>query len=173
MAKSRLSNKNIVGVFLMCAASLGGAQALNKPATKGDGLAVEQAWQPHMPAVVGSRAGYLTLHNFSADNVVIVGVSSPNFETVAMHRSVLKHSSVTMEPLSILDIAAGETVRFAPHGLHLMLHKPIFDLQVGENFPVVLRMDDGGEHTFLMQVVERECEQCAAEQKEKNHHHGH
>lgn len=173
MAKSRLCNRRAFAVAILYMATLNSAQTSTEATIESGALTVAHARQPHMPAVMSSLAGYFTVHNPSAQRVVIVGLSSPNFESVAMHRSVLKHSSVSMEPVTSLEIAPGETVRFAPHGLHVMLHKSKFAMDVGDHYPVVLQLDDGRRQTFSMHVVGHECDQCGATQKQTSHHHHH
>lgn len=170
MSKPGVSNRRLFCAGLLCVATFGNAQALDEDANHHVDLAVDNAWQPHMPAVIESRAGYFTLRNNGADRMTIVGVSSPNFESVAIHRSVLMRNSVAMEPVSRLHVAPGETVHFAPHGLHLMLHKAKFVTAVGEQYPVVLQFSDGHTQAFSMQVVAPDCDRCGVGQA---HDHAH
>ena len=48
--------------------------------------------------------------------------------------------------------AAGETVRFAPGGLHIMLHGLKRPLAVGDEVPVTLLIEGGGSVTALARV---------------------
>jgi len=70
-------------------------------------------------------AGYLTLSNNTADTITIDRVASPEFESVAMHESVLENGISRMYPLAAVTIPAGESVQFKPGGRHLMLMRRI------------------------------------------------
>lgn len=69
-------------------------------------------------------AGYLTLSNNTADTITIDRVVSPQFESVAMHESVLEDGVARMYPLDTVAIPAGESLQFRPGGKHLMLMRP-------------------------------------------------
>jgi copper(I)-binding protein len=83
-------------------------------------------------------AGYFTLSNNTTQEIKITHVTSPEFESVEMHESVLEDGIVRMYALADLTILAGETVRFEPGGKHLMLMRPI-----GENDFVMLEFRAG------------------------------
>lgn len=72
-------------------------------------------------------AGYLTLSNNTAVTITIDRVASPEFESVAMHESVLEDGVSRMYPLDTVAIPAGESVQFKPGGKHLMLMRPTGD----------------------------------------------
>ena len=75
----------------------------------------------------GSRvsAGYLTLSNNTTQTITITRVTSPQFESVAMHESALEDGMVRMYPLGALTILPKTTVTFERGGKHLMLINPI------------------------------------------------
>lgn len=69
-------------------------------------------------------AGYLALTNNTRDPITITRVASPQFESVAMHETVIEDGVARMRALGELTLAPGETVRFEPGGKHLMLMRP-------------------------------------------------
>jgi len=73
-------------------------------------------------------AGYLTLSNNTANTITIDRVASPEFESVAMHESVLDNGISRMYPLDTVSIPAGKSVQFKPGGKHLMLMRPTGDV---------------------------------------------
>ncbi len=80
-----------------------------------------------MPGTVMS-AGYLTLTNNTSQTITITRVSSPEFASVEMHESVLEDGMARMYALGDLTILAGAIVNFEPGGKHLMLIRPITDV---------------------------------------------
>ena len=70
-------------------------------------------------------AGYLTLSNNASQKVIITQVTSPQFESVEMHESVIEDGMARMYPLGDMAILAKSSVVFQPGGKHLMLMRPI------------------------------------------------
>lgn len=73
-------------------------------------------------------AAYLTLSNNTTQEITITHVSSPEFELVEMHESVLEDGMARMYQLGKLTILAGTSVHFEPGGKQLMLMRPAGDL---------------------------------------------
>jgi len=71
-----------------------------------------------------ARAGYFSLTNTSGEPIVITAVSSPQFEAVEMHESVLEDGVSRMRALEKVTIAPDQTIKFEPGGRHLMLMRP-------------------------------------------------
>lgn len=70
-------------------------------------------------------AGYLSFTNNSAQPITLTNVTSPQFDVVEMHESVIEDGMARMYPLGDLTILAGTTVQFEPGGKHLMLIRPV------------------------------------------------
>ena len=75
-------------------------------------------------------AGYFTLTNSATQPINITHVTSPQFEAVEKHESVIEDGMARMYPLGDLMVPAGSSIVFEPGGKHLMLMRPIgeFDL---------------------------------------------
>lgn len=69
-------------------------------------------------------AGYFSLANHTKDTITIDRVSSPDFESVKMHESILENGISRMVPLTDFAIPPGGSVQFKPGGKHLMLMGP-------------------------------------------------
>jgi copper(I)-binding protein len=61
-----------------------------------------------------------------------------------IHETSVVGGESRMRPRERLRIGAGETLRFAPGGLHVMLHGLTPPLTPGEEVPLVLLLEDGG-----------------------------
>jgi periplasmic copper chaperone A len=132
----------------LCLTLLGfvsGARAQSAP------LSARDAW---IRAVPGSdvAAAYLTVHNNTAQALVITGVRSPVAQQSMIHESRIVSGRSTMRPRERLRIAAGETVRFAPEGLHIMLMGLRSKLTAGEQVPLVLELEGGASVAVTAQV---------------------
>ena len=88
-------------------------------------------------------AGYLTVSNKNDKAVELTAVSSPMFDAIELHMSSQKDGMMHMEQLPSVTIAAGDTLRFQPGALHLMLFDVKASIAVGEKIPVSLTFKDG------------------------------
>ena len=66
-------------------------------------------------------AGYFELHNPAATALVLEALESAEFESVEMHETVDDDGVSRMRPIANATIAPGETLKFEPGGMHLML----------------------------------------------------
>ena len=69
-------------------------------------------------------AGYLTLTNNTADPITITKVTSPQYDAVQMHESVVENGIAKMRPLDSVTVPPHGSVRFEPGARHLMLMRP-------------------------------------------------
>ena len=114
-------------------------------------LSAQDAWVRATPGVEVA-AVYLTLHNGGTQPVVVKGVTSPAAGAAMIHESSLVNGQSTMRAHEPLRLGAGETVHFAPGGLHIMLHSLKRPLAPGDEVPLVLLLEGGGSLTVTARV---------------------
>lgn len=107
-----------------------------------DGIQVTHAWIRWLPAGLPS-AGYAMIVNDGAGAQRLIGVSSPGYGSVMLHRSRLAEGDSTMDMVEHLDIPAHGSVKLAPGGYHLMLLHATHPVQPGDKIPMRLRFADG------------------------------
>ncbi|MGK0250238.1 MAG: copper(I)-binding protein [Oleispira sp.] len=115
-------------------------------------LQVMDAYQPQRPEFMSMNAGYLKIQSLSDQDVLIVNVSSPDYQSVSIHKSIQVDGMHHMESMGSLKIPAGETLSLEPGGMHLMLHMPIAQRKVGDFTRIVFVLDDGSNVSFNMPV---------------------
>ena len=117
----------------------GGVSARAQPSA----LSAQDAW---IRATPGSdvAAAYLTLHNLSTRTISIIGVGSPRARQAMIHESTLVNGQSRMRPHEHVALRAGETLRFTPGGLHIMLQGLTRPLSPGEEVPIELSLEGGG-----------------------------
>jgi len=111
---------------LCAAAALGVTLLASVPAFSADATAsvqIRQAWIRWLPANLPA-GGYLTVINSGDREVVLTGISCPDYSGVALHRSLEQHGSSTMVPVDRIPIPAHSTLSFAAQGYHVMLTQP-------------------------------------------------
>lgn len=119
------------------------ALACGGDATEANGrLEVRDAWVAPSPAGHGPAGGFLVLVNGGPHDRRLVGVSSADAGAIELHRSWIEDGVARMAPVESVDVAAGETVRLEPGGLHLMIHDAP-GLAPGGALTLRLRFADG------------------------------
>jgi len=128
------ASAGLLGVALLCAVPLVSAE-----------VTLSDAWVRALPPTQRVTAAYVTLHNTGPAAVTVVGGHSELTSKLEVHRSVEDAGYVRMERVPALAVAAGETVKLAPGGVHLML----LDLQKmpaeGEVVNFCLALADGSD----------------------------
>ena len=114
-------------------------------------LSAQDAWIRATPGI-DVAAAYLTLHNSGAQPVVVNGVRTVAAASAMIHESAMHNGQATMRPHEALRIAPGETVRFAPGGLHIMLQGLKRPLAAGDEVPLELLLEGGGSLAVIAHV---------------------
>ena len=110
------------------------------------GVRVSEVWSRATAAGGKNGAVYFTLHGEGAADA-LVGANAPVAEKTELHETVAENGVMRMRPVPSVKVPPGQTVRFAPGGLHVMLlglHAP---LQEGARFPLTLTFEKGGRVT--------------------------
>ena len=98
------------------------------------------AWV-HLAAVPGRpAAGYFTLA--ATAPATLTGVTSP-VARIELHDATMVGGVMHMDALRSLPVAAGQTLRFAPGGRHLMLFDLIASVRPGTTVPLTFAFADG------------------------------
>lgn len=131
-------------------------------------IAIDNAWIRSAPPSVTVLAGYMTIENHADKDVTLISASSPAFERVELHRTMLHNGMMHMEPVESLAIKAHGSVRFEPNGYHLMLNKPKQKIGKGDAITVTLIFADRRVET---QLTVQEDGGSAEENTQRHHHH--
>jgi len=107
------------------------------------GVSVRDAWVQETPPGVAMMAGYMELRNNTSRRQVLVAASSSGFETVTIHRTIVKDGMAGMEHLLQIGLAPNANLIFAPGGYHLMLMNPKRTLHAGDSVVINLEFRGG------------------------------
>jgi periplasmic copper chaperone A len=134
--ESNVRKSFIVASVCMAMLAISGAA---EPAT----LVAQDAWVRLTP---GSEvaAVYLSLHNTGPRPIIVIGVQSPIASESMMHETSLVNGQSQMRMRDRIVVAPGQTVRFAPGGLHIMLSGLKQLAPARQTVPLVLLLADGG-----------------------------
>jgi len=117
------------------------AMVVAAPASASD-MQVNEAWFRSLPANVPA-GGYFVLHNSGAQEISLTGAQSPACSMLMLHRSTESGGMSSMEDIASVPVAAGETVKFAPGGYHLMCMNPTPAMKPGNSVSVMFKFSDG------------------------------
>jgi hypothetical protein len=117
--------------------------ALAAPALGNEkGIRVGDAWA--RASVTATGAAYLTIENTGASDDALVEVRSDVAEKLEIHDMTMENMVMRMRKVDRLALPAGETVRLAPGGLHVMLIRLRAPLAEGDVVPLTLVFEKAG-----------------------------
>jgi hypothetical protein len=144
-----------IPLAVMAATALLGLAGCHKarPAT---GVSVTGAWA-RLPAVSGQAgAGYFTAKSAADD--ILLGASTPGariemHETMSISGSAAMGAMTGMRPVASVALPAGEAIRFAPGGKHLMIFGLDPKLKKGDTIRLAFRFRKAPPVTASAQLV--------------------
>ena len=97
-----------------------------------------------LPAPMGMTGGvYVTIENGTDQTQQLIGATTDAAASVEIHQTQITNDIASMKPFDSIDIAAGETLKIAPRGYHLMLVNLKRDLSWADSFPITLNFTSG------------------------------
>jgi copper(I)-binding protein len=91
-----------------------------------------------------TAAAYVTIINRGADGDRLLSVNSPAARRAQIHLHTMAANVMRHRIMKRLDVPSGQTVGFAPGGLHVMLIDLAAPLETGAKFPLVLKFERAG-----------------------------
>jgi len=134
-------------------------------------LHIGHPWSRETPPNAQTAAVYLTIHNHGGQDDRLLSAETPAAERVELHQHIHQDGLMKMQPVAEVVISAGETVKFAPGGLHLMLFSPSKHYQDGERFPLTLHFARAGD--VKVEVVVQKNAPAKEHEHEEHGQHAH
>jgi periplasmic copper chaperone A len=130
---------------LVCVALLA---CLLVPAARAEeiNIVVTQAWIRATPGGSRVAGGYLVIENKGPVMDKLLSASTEAARKIEIHEMAVTDGVMTMRPVEGgLPIQAGNTAKFAPGGLHLMIVGLSAPLLRGDKVPVRLKFEQAGD----------------------------
>ncbi|MBP2299018.1 copper chaperone PCu(A)C [Azospirillum picis] len=126
------------------ALSMLGAAAALAHSYKAGPIDIGHPWARATAPSAPNGGAYLSLSNTGADGDRLVAASTPAAEKAELHTHLNENGVMKMREVPGIDVLAGETVKLAPSGLHVMLLGLKQPLVKGTRFPMTLRFEKAG-----------------------------
>jgi len=107
-----------------------------------ESINIDNAWVREAPPHAESSAAYLTIHNPSAEERILLGVTSPQFQKAEIHLTQMADGQMHMLRQDKLAISPHGSLEFKPGGYHLMLIHPLRALKQGDEVELRFRFGD-------------------------------
>lgn len=141
-------------------------------------IRIEEAWaRPGLSG--GTSAVYFTLTHEGEQPVTLLGADADAAATVELHETVLSEGSggagqtMRMQRIDSLVVAPGETVKFVPGGLHVMLIGLQRRLAEGDEVQVTLQLEGRDPIVFRAPVLTGGPAGIGHHHDHDHHHHDH
>lgn len=152
MTLGLLRSATIIG-FALLAAGTAPAAKTGGPWKLGD-IIVEQAWARLAPGGAGTGSVYLTVHNKSGQDDLLLAVDISVAESTAIYSTTVKDGVAGMDPMPMgVNLPSHDEVVMRPGGLHIMMTGVSKDSKVGDLLPVKMVFRDAGSLDFEVPVV--------------------
>ena len=103
-------------------------------------VTVKDAWVRATVAQQKASGAFMTLA--AAQDLRLVAVNSPRIPLIEIHEMSMQGDVMKMRQIPFLALPAGKPVELGPKGYHLMLLNLTQPIQVGENIPLSLVVED-------------------------------
>lgn len=134
-------------------------------------IRVLEPWVQAPPPNAKVLAAYLRIQNTGAQPHTLSAFSSPAFERVELHQTVLREGLAGMQKVRELRLPPKETLALQPGGLHLMLIGAKKPLRAGDVVPLTLSLKDGS--TLTVDAIVRGAPAGAGKAHRDQDHSGH
>jgi len=138
----------VKNLFIACCLNL----LMLSPGMAADALNFSQTSIPQAPPGAQVMAGFMQITNNSKQDIDIISVSSPQFESVEMHLSKDVDGVARMLPQHKLRIKAGQQLILKPGSYHLMLIKPLNALSDGDTVELNFSLSNEQSQTLQLPV---------------------
>ena len=118
-----------------------------------DTLNITHAWIREAPPSSKVLAAYMSINNPGETAITVKGISSPDFESAEVHRTVINEGVARMLHVEQLEVPANGNVKLEPGGLHLMLFNPERTLAAGDTVSLTIYLDNDTCMTISTAVV--------------------
>lgn len=145
-----------------------GLAAMNASA---DDIQILDPWVQAAPPNAKVLAAYMEIKNAGGNPRILVNVTSPAFDEVGIHRSMMHGNMVHMEQLNDLTIPPRASETLKPGGLHLMLTGVKKPLKIGDQVPLTLTFRSG--EKIEVKAVVRSGQTGGMEDHQHMDHSGH
>jgi copper(I)-binding protein len=131
-------------------------------------LVISTPWSRQTPASATVAAGYLTIRNTGQQEDRLLSVESQAARRVEIHEMRMDGEVMRMRELNEgLPVPAGQAVRLAPGGSHLMFIAPVRHFGPGQALPATLVFQRAGRVAVSFEVREM----SASHEGAMPHHH--
>jgi copper(I)-binding protein len=116
-------------------------------------LDITHPWVREAPPSARVLAAYMSIKNTGESSITIVGMSSTEFESAELHRTVIHEGVASMLHIKHLEVPANGSIKLEPGGLHLMLFNPHHALSAGDSVTLTIHLGKGTCMTVSAPVV--------------------
>ena len=116
------------------------------------GLQLESGWVREAPPNATAMAGYAVINNHTSQELILIGASSPSFNSIEFHRSIQKDGMFRMVRQETLTAPAQGKLELKPGDFHLMLMSPKEALRDGDKVEITLDWSDGQQMEVTLPV---------------------
>jgi hypothetical protein len=152
MKRTHTSDSALFRLFILPGIVLTALLLISPYSFAGSVITLENAWISEAPPMSKVMAAYMDIQNPSDKAVQIDKVSSPDFSSIEMHRTVIKNGIASMLREKSIHIPAHGSFEFKPGSYHLMMFNPKKSFKAGDTSQLTFTLASGQSATFTVTV---------------------
>ena len=121
-------------------------------ATANGSVRITEVWANATPPTAQTGAAYFVAEQPGGNPARLIGAASPMAKRVELHTHSMKDGVMMMRKLDSVEVTPGEPLVFKPGGHHVMLMGLESPLEDGDEFPLTLIFEGGGEVQVTVHV---------------------
>lgn len=121
----------------------------------GEGVNVENQWSRTSPNMTAAGVAYFDITASETDRLIGASVDPSIAAMVELHETSMNdEGAMMMQPVTAIDLPAGETVKLEPGGLHVMLMQLTEPLETGQTYTLTLQFAESDDQEIEVEVRE-------------------
>lgn len=105
-------------------------------------ITINDAMVTEPPPGVEMTAGYFKIRNNRGKPVSLVKVTSPDFGSIELHRSIITDNIARMVRQNSVTVPSNSSLAFQPGSYHLMMFRPKKKLSIGDTVSMTFYFSD-------------------------------
>ena len=106
------------------------------------GVSIVNVMVTEPPPGVGMTAGYFDIRNTGSQPVSLIKVTSPDFGSIELHRSIVTEGIARMVRQDSVTVPPDTSLKFQPGDYHLMMFRPHKQLSTGDMVTLTFYFSD-------------------------------
>ncbi|NRA89079.1 MAG: copper chaperone PCu(A)C [Rhizobiales bacterium] len=121
-------------------------------ASSSNDIKINNAWLRVAPNKVA--VAFFTIENSTDKTIQILSAKTKHAKRTELHNHIMNNGIMKMRQVKLVEVKANDTVKFNPHGYHLMMFNLDIDaFKPGKQVEIIFTFDNDTEQKAMFRVI--------------------